>query len=323
MRVGGPADLFVVAHTSQELELAVAAAGRAGIPLRVIGSGANILVADAGVRGLVVRNVSRQFVMEVDAQSVTVDAGMAWPVLARRTAKAGLQGLEWGCGVPGTVGGTITNNAGCYGSCTADALVSVDTISLAGTRRAHRANTLPFAYRSSPFKARADGTAGLAEYVLRATFQLRVGVPDQLLHQVTEWLAHRAATQPLALPSAGSFFKNPPGDFAGRLIEFVGMKGHRIGGAATSEKHANFLVNRGGASAHDVYQLAVRIREEVYRHTGTWLEREVEIVGAWEPSVFNTERTTPHSAAGWGNAATATAVVPAHRLARDGRHAPE
>lgn len=289
LRVGGPADIFLVAHSAEELEQIVGLASVANIPLRVIGSGANILPADAGYRGLVVRNVSRQFTFERDGNIVQVDSGMAWPVTARRTAKLGLHGLEWGCGVPGTVGGVVTNNAGCYGSCAADSLVSVRTVDVTGTRRLRPASTLTFHYRASPFKAQPDGTRELTEYVLSASFRVEPADSVALLQQVDKWLAHRAATQPLDQPSAGSFFKNPPGDFAGRLIEAAGLKGWSIGNAASSEKHANFLINRGNGTATDIANLAEDIRNLVHSRLGVWLEREVEFFGAWDRDVFDNQ----------------------------------
>lgn len=280
--VGGPADLFLTTHTADELETAVRLAGAAGIPTRVLGSGANILPADGGVRGLVIRNVSRRFALEADGTRVTVEAGMVLPVLARRTARAGLDGLTWGCGVPGTVGGAVTNNAGCYGASMSDHLMSVRTVDATGAVREWPAQALTFAYRSSPFKAQPGREAQIPAVVLSATFQLQPGDPGALLDQVQRWLVQRAATQPLDHPSAGSFFKNPPGDHAGRLIELVGMKGRCLGGAQVSIKHANFFINRGQATAMDLFRLAGEVRQEVERQTGVCLEREVELIGAWD-----------------------------------------
>lgn len=279
--VGGPADLFLTTHTAEELETAVGLAGAAGIPIRVLGSGANVLPADAGVRGLVIRNVSRRFALEADGTRITVEAGMVLPVLARRTARAGLDGLTWGCGVPGTVGGAVANNAGCYGASMSDSLVSVRTVDALGGVREWPATALNFAYRSSPFKAKPGQEPQIKAIVLSAAFQLQPGDPGTLLDQVQRWLVQRAATQPLDHPSAGSFFKNPPGDHAGRLIEAAGMKGRCVGEAQVSIKHANFFINQGHATAMDLYLLAREVRQAVERQTGVRLEREVELIGAW------------------------------------------
>lgn len=280
--VGGPADLFLTTHTAEELESAVRLAGAAGIPVRVLGSGANILPSDAGVRGLVIRNVSRRFLLEADGNQMTVESGMVLPVLARRTARAGLDGLTWGCGVPGTVGGAVANNAGCYGASVSDHLVSVRTVNAAGEVRDWSAASLQFSYRSSPFKAKAGGEPAIKAAILGATFALPAGDAQALLAQVARWLEQRAATQPLDHPSAGSFFKNPPGDFAGRLIEAAGLKGLAHGEAQASAKHANFFVNQGHASATDLFLLAREVRQAVEQRTGVRLEREVELIGAWD-----------------------------------------
>ena len=280
--VGGPADLFLTTHTAAELETAAALAFQAGIPLRVLGSGANVLPADAGVRGLVIRNVARRFAAQEDGTRVSVESGIVLPVLARRTARAGLAGLSWGCGVPGTVGGALANNAGCYGQSSSDRLERLRAIDAAGTTREWPAAELAFGYRASPFKARPGGEPALRAVILGATFALEPGEPRVLLAQVDAWLAERAATQPLDHPSAGSFFKNPPGDFAGRLVEAAGCKGVARGEAQVSTKHANFFINAGRASASDLYLLGLVVQREVERRSGIRLEPEVELIGAWD-----------------------------------------
>ena len=285
-RVGGPADLFLVTQTSAELAAAVSLAGAGGIPVRVLGSGANILPADEGHTGLVIRNLSRHFAMQQDDGIVTVESGMSLPVLARRTARAGLAGLAWGCGVPGTVGGAVANNAGCYGAAMADAVVVVQTVDAAGTTRQRPREELAFAYRQSPFKPHAGQSPALPEVILSATLQVERADAAALLDQVRRWLAQRAATQPLDHPSAGSFFKNPPSDFAGRVIEAAGMKGARRGGAQVSTKHANFFINQGTATATDLYRLALDVRREVEQRLGVRLDLEVELIGAWDAATL-------------------------------------
>lgn len=280
--VGGPADLFLTVHTSAELECAVSLAGMAAIPVRVLGSGANVLPADAGYRGLLIRNVSRSFHMTVEETVATVDSGIALPVLARRTSRAGLAGLEWGCGVPGTVGGAIANNAGCYGSAMGEVVSSVRTVDLGGRSRERQASALTFAYRTSPFKSRLGSAPELREFILSATLQLQRAESSALLEQIKRRLEQRAATQPLDHPSAGSFFKNPPGDYAGRLIEASGLKGRRQGGAQVSTKHANFFVNQGNSTATDLSRLALDVQRAVEQRSGVRLELEVELIGAWD-----------------------------------------
>jgi UDP-N-acetylmuramate dehydrogenase len=183
--------------------------------------------------------------------------------------------------VPGTIGGAVANNAGCYGASVSDNLVSVRTVDAAGEVREWPAAALAFAYRSSPFKARDGGEPLIKAAILGATFALQPGDSQALLAQVARWLEQRAATQPLDHPSAGSFFKNPPDDFAGRLIEAAGLKGLAHGEAQVSTKHANFFINQGHATATDLYLLAIEVRQVVEQRAGIRLEREVELIGDW------------------------------------------
>lgn len=284
--VGGAADIFVSVQTAEELALAVGAAGAAEIPVRVLGSGANVLPADAGVRGLVIRNVSRQFGMEQQGVWVAVEGGAALPVLARRTARLGLAGLSWACGVPGTVAGGIANNAGCYGYAMSDRLERLRVVHRNGKIEELPASALHFGYRASPFKGQVGRGPEMPVAILGAVFRLELAPAGELMRQIDEWLARRTATQPLDLRSAGSFFKNPPGDYAGRLIEAAGLKGRRVGGAQVSTKHANFFVNVGGARASDLYELAMEVRRVVHERMGVRLELEVELIGAWDQAAY-------------------------------------
>lgn len=280
--VGGPADFFVAVASREELVRAVRAAREADVPLLVLGSGANVLPADAGFRGLVVRNVARRVDVTIRSRCVTADSGVSLPALARRLAMAGLGGLEWGTGIPGTVGGATVNNAGAYGSCVADALVSTLTIDATGSLRERPASDLAYAYRRSALKSAEGAAPRIREIVVSSTFHVAPRDRSGMLRQIREWADERVRKQPLKSDSAGSFFQNPPGDFAGRLVEAAGLKGMRVGGAQVSPMHANFLVNAGGATAADVFRLGELVRARVLECTGVLLEREVELVGDWD-----------------------------------------
>jgi UDP-N-acetylmuramate dehydrogenase len=283
--VGGPADVFILVHTRDELRQIVSLAGRAGIPLRVLGSGANVLPSDAGFRGIVVRNVATRAEFALSQMQVTADSGASLPVLARRLARAGLGGLEWGTGIPGTVGGATVNNAGAHGGAIADALVRVETVDSTGRHRFRERDELAYAYRRSALKSWPGRPPLIREVVLASSFHVRAAGAGSLLEKIAHWAAERSARQPLKLPSAGSFFQNPPGDHAGRLIEAAGLKGLRLGGAEVSTLHANFLLNRNGATAREVYELGSRVRAHVQERMGVTLEMEVEMIGDWDSIV--------------------------------------
>lgn len=279
--VGGPADFFAAVTTREELIRAVRIAGDANVPLLVLGSGANVLPSDAGFRGVVVRNVARRVEVAFSPLAVAADSGVSLPALARRLAMSSLGGLEWGTGIPGTVGGATVNNAGAHGGCIADALVSTLTLDAEGTARDRPARDLDYAYRRSALKRACGDGPRLREVVVASTFRVEPRDRSAMLRQIGAWAEERLRTQPLKSDSAGSFFQNPPGDFAGRLIEAAGLKGARLGGAQVSPLHANFLVNTGGATAADVYRLGELVRASVEAQTGAALEREVELVGDW------------------------------------------
>ncbi len=279
--VGGPADLFLAVATREELVRVVCAARESDVPVLVLGSGANVLPADSGFRGLVVRNVARRMDVTIGSHSVTADSGVSLPAMARRLAIAGLGGLEWGTGIPGTVGGATVNNAGAHGSCVADSLISTLTIDTTGSLRERAASDLRYAYRRSALKATRVDAHGPRDVVVASTFRIEQRDRSGMLRQIREWADERLQRQPLKSESAGSYFQNPAGDFAGRLIEAAGLKGMRVGGAQVSPMHANFIVNAGGATASDVVRLGELVRERVFERFGVRLEREVELVGDW------------------------------------------
>jgi len=277
-RIGGPADLFVVAGSVEELVAAVTLARENGAPYFILGAGTNVLVSDRGIRGLVVENRAKKVTWaETDNRAqVTVEGGASLSRLARQTARRGWAGLTWACGIPGTVGGGVVQNAGAHGGCMADVLRSVTVLDNDNVTWCVPAENLGFDYRDSVFKKRI----GQAWVILAAELRLRRGDPVELAARIADYDAWRRARQP-AGASCGSVFKNPPGDYAGRLIEAAGLKGERAGGAEVSPLHANFFVNHGGAKAADVMVLIDRARSEVMRQFSVVLELEIELVGEW------------------------------------------
>jgi UDP-N-acetylmuramate dehydrogenase len=276
MRVGGPADLFAVAHNAFELRGLVKFARARGLPHAVLGRGSNVVIADAGVRGLVIQNRAEGATIEGDR--LTAESGLPMARAATETQKAGLSGLEFGLAIPGTVGGAVWANAGAHDADVAGVLASATVLLADGTEARLAAEDLALSYRHSRFKA-ADGAG---ELVVTATFALRPASADVIRDRLDEIRRWRQAHQPLGIPSAGSFFRNPPdGPSAGALIDRAGLKGLREGGASVSPKHANFLVNDGRGTAADIRRLGDRVREEVERQFGVRLVHEVVFLGDW------------------------------------------
>jgi len=277
-RIGGPADLFVVAGSVEELVAAVTLARANGAPYFILGAGTNVLVSDRGMRGLVVESRAKKVTWtETDNRAqVTVEAGAPLSRLARQAARRGWAGLTWACGIPGTVGGGVVQNASAHGGCLADVLQSVTVLDNDDVTWCVPAENLGFDYRDSVFKKRI----GPAWVILIAELRLHRGNPAELAARIADYDAWRRARQP-AGASCGSVFKNPPGDYAGRLVEAAGLKGERAGGAEISPLHANVFVNKGGATAADVMVLIDRARSEVMRQFSVALELEIELVGEW------------------------------------------
>ena len=275
LRVGGPADRLAEPTTRAELLATLDAAREAGVPWLVIGNGSDLVVADAGVRGLVIRNRARE--VAIHGTTVTADAGTPMALLVKRATAAGLAGLEWGIAVPGTLGGAVWANAGAHGGEIRDRLTTVETWDPAtGVAAVLPSAVCGFGYRESRFKHEAL-------VILGATLALEADDPAAVAARVGAFQAKRAATQPLAQQNAGSVFRNPPGDHAGRLIEAAGLKGEREGTASVSRLHANFIVTDRDGRAADVRVLADRVRAVVESASGVRLEYEIEFVGAWEP----------------------------------------
>lgn len=273
MRVGGPADLFAVAHNAFELRALVRFARTRAIPLFLLGRGSDLVVSDAGIRGLVVQ--VRAEGSRVEGTRFVAEAGVPMARAATETQKAGLTGLEFGLAIPGTVGGAVWANAGAHDGDVAGILAQATVVLADGRDATLTADDCAFRYRDSRFKHEPD------EVVVTAAFDLAPADPDVIRARLDDIRRWRRAHQPLGIPSAGSVFRNPPGDSAGRLIDAAGLKGHRVGGAVVSEQHANFIVNDRKGTASDVRHVIERVRATVAERFGVELELEVELVGDW------------------------------------------
>jgi UDP-N-acetylmuramate dehydrogenase len=272
--VGGPADLFLTVRSADALGAASNAAFEAGVPVFVLGSGSNILVADSGIRGLVLDNRGRA--EHTDGMVVRIESGASFAAFARKMCRAGLGGLAWAVGIPGTIGGAVVYNAGAYGGCLADVLRRVRLQLPGNGNQWVEAADLDLVYRGSVFtKGTFEGKA-----VLEAELELAPGDAKELLARAASYDEKRLTAQPRGR-NAGSTFKNPPESPAWKLIDSVGMRGMKRGDAAISEKHANFFVNDGNARAADVAWLIAEAQRRVKDQFGISLETEVKFVGAW------------------------------------------
>lgn len=269
-RVGGKAKYFYEPKDAADL-----AALMTQLPeeeaLLCIGLGSNLLVRDGGFPGMVVHMQGCLTSLELlDEQTVYAEAGVACAQLARFAARHGLHGLEFLAGVPGTVGGALAMNAGCHGGETWPHVSAVTTLSRTGSIRRRTPQDYQIGYRE---------VLGPKDIFLAGEFSLKQGDKNESLAVIRELLDRRAATQPIDFPSCGSVFRNPPGDHAARLIESIGLKGHRVGGASVSTKHANFIINEGNATASDLETLIHFVQQQVLENTGVSLIQEVRIVG--------------------------------------------
>ncbi len=276
-RIGGPADLFVLVQNTQDLGRALRFASERGLPVHMLGGGTNVLVLDEGVRGLVLKLDGEfkdiDWVRDGAGARVIAGAAVSMVGLARRVTDQGLSGLEFAAGIPGTLGGAVVMNAGTYLGCIADVATRVWLMDGRGELQERVKDGMGFGYRTSVLQQDPH-------YVCRVEMELAEGDRARLKSTVREHLERRAATQPLSQPNAGSIFKNPPGDYAGRLIEAVGAKGWQSGGAMVSPLHANFIVNTGQATARDVLTLMERVKAAVRERFGVELEPEIKIWGA-------------------------------------------
>lgn len=268
--IGGPADLLVVPQKVGDLKVALAFARSEGLPVHIQGGGSNTLVRDGGIRGMaVLLSAFRELLRSGD--EVVAGVGVRVSRLLAFCSRQGLAGLEVLSGVPGTVGGAVWGNAGAWGGSAADRLARVHLLTAEGEELTLGREVIPARYRSSGLPA--------GSVITRAVFGLTPDNPGAVRRRISGYLVERNLRQPVEFRSAGSIFKNPPGDYAGRLVEVAGVKGTRIGGAMISEKHGNFIINLGGARAADVLALAGLARERVLAMTGILLELEIRVVG--------------------------------------------
>ncbi|MFC8686632.1 UDP-N-acetylmuramate dehydrogenase [Brevibacillus porteri] len=271
-RIGGPADLLIQPKDKASLQKALQIIHRHEIPWSVIGRGSNLLVRDRGIRGAVLKVAEGLSHCEFRGEEVCVGAGYSMIRLAVETGKMGLTGMEFAGGIPGTVGGAVYMNAGAHGSDLSRILIDAEILFENGESKVLSNEELSFSYRTSLLQKQKG-------IVLEARFQLRTGDRKEIAATLAANKDRRRNTQPLQMPCAGSVFRNPPNDHAGRLIEAAGLKGYRVGGAQVSEKHSNFIVNCGGATAADVLTLIDHVRSTILEKNGIDLHPEVLVVG--------------------------------------------
>ena len=273
-RAGGAAEWFVIPETVEELKAVLAVCRKADIPWYVVGNGSNLLVSDKGFPGVII-STGKFDRLEVNGTEITVGAGVMLSRLANTAYKAGLAGLEFAAGIPGTVGGACVMNAGAYGSEMKQVLKTVTVLTAEGNVETLPAEVLELGYRTSVIPKRGY-------LVLGAVVSLSAGKMDEIKTVMDDLAFRRKDKQPLEFPSAGSTFKRPEGYFAGKLIEDCGLKGFSVGGAQVSEKHAGFVINKGGATATDIYHLCKEVEKRVRARFGVSLEMEVKLVGDFE-----------------------------------------
>jgi UDP-N-acetylmuramate dehydrogenase len=277
MKIGGPADYFIEAETDAALANLLRSLDQHAVSFCVLGNGSNVLISDRGVRGAVIRLAGdfKRIEWREDGARVHVDVGAAYAVtqLVREAARKGYAGLEFAEGIPGSVGGALYMNAGAYGSEFEKIVDQMEGRAPPGRRIRLRRGEMTFSYRDSHLP---PGTI-----VTRVRMQLHKAGDFDVSSKLRDLVSRRKSSQPSGYPNSGSMFRNPPGDYAGRLIDAAGLKGKRIGQSQISERHANFIVNLGGARAADVLQLTELAKAEVRRQFGVELVLEVKLLGDW------------------------------------------
>jgi UDP-N-acetylmuramate dehydrogenase len=276
-RIGGSADFLLEITSATALAQAARELWGVGLPFRILGGGSNVLVADEGVREVILLNKARarRFYEDEAGPHVWAESGAMLGTLARLASEKGWRGLEWGATVPGTLGGAVVGNAGAHGSDISQNLSMAEILQHDDQVLNWGCEELEYSYRSSRLKRESGSYV-----VLTATLDLQRSSPEACKEMMREFAAHRAKTQP-AGASMGSMFKNPKDDYAGRLIEQAGLKGYTRGSVQISEHHANFFVNSGQGTAQEVWHLIKEARERVFHQFGVRLELEVELLGAW------------------------------------------
>ena len=274
-RIGGPADIFVTADTAAELGRIVKLLWKQETPFTLLGGGSNVLVSDKGVRGVVVMNRAKGVKFHNgDQPTVTVESGVVFSNLANRCASKGFASLEWAATVPGTIGGAVYGNAGAFGGDMTHSLISAELLTENG-KETFTVEQMGYGYRTSVLKR-----GELKAIVLSAELSLKNSTREEVTVKIQQFSAHRKATQPPGA-SMGSMFKNPPGDYAGRLIESSDLKGTRIGNAEISPLHGNFFINHANTKAEDIRALIQLVQKTVKEKQDVELELEVEFVGEW------------------------------------------
>jgi len=272
-KVGGPADCIVFPSSIEEVEAIVTFLNEQSIKYTVIGNGSNLLVADAGIRGVVIKMGEAFSACQWHDNEAIVEAGMLLPSLALEAAERSLGGLEFAAGIPGSLGGAVRMNAGAYGGTIGDYVTKVEAVEYnTGRRLVLTDEQLSFAYRESSL-------FHLQAIICRIHLRLPYGNRDASMEKIKELLNLRSLKQPLEFPSCGSVFRNPKNDHAGRLIEMANLRGLQIGGAMVSKKHGNFIINLGGAKAKDIRALIIAVQNRVEALTGIRLEMEVKLLG--------------------------------------------
>jgi UDP-N-acetylmuramate dehydrogenase len=277
-QTGGTADLLVESQNIDELQKLMKFVIREGIPYIVVGRGSDLIVSDKGIRELVVKIGKNLSKCVIDNEKLDVEAGAAIIDMAKEAQRNSLSGLEFACGIPGTVGGAVFMNAGAYGGEIKDILEEVLVLTTNGDLKVRKVHELELAYRSSVMQKNGD-------IILKAKFQLCKGNKEDIQDVMNELTRKREESQPLELPSAGSIFKRPTGYFAGKLIQDAGLRGYQIGGAQVSLKHAGFIINAGNASSSDILNLIKHIQTEVKNQFGVELETEVKLIGEFNHGV--------------------------------------
>ena len=270
-KVGGPADIFLTPKSIEQLSETVKICKQNNIPYLIIGNGSNLLVKDGGIRGVVI-TLTKLNNMQWKGNFIKAEAGVLLKEVSDRALENSLTGFEFASGIPGSVGGAVFMNAGAYDGEIKNVILEAEVMDSEGNVIVLNRDELELGYRTS--RVMKDNLV-----VLSAIFQLELGEKEAIQSRVDELTAKREEKQPLEYPSAGSTFKRPEGYFAGKLIQDAGLKGYSVGGAAVSEKHSGFVINKGGATAKDILDLIKYIQDEVYKQFGVELHTEVRILG--------------------------------------------
>lgn len=271
-RVGGPADILVSPNSQEEVCTLLVAIQAEQVPCTILGNGSNVLVLDKGIRGVVLKLGNALNGLVIEGTRIRVEAGVLLSRLATAAADAGLTGLEFASGIPGSLGGAILMNAGAYGGEIGNLVRTVTVVDPNGQVRNLDREQMDFRYRHSVVMETGD-------IILSATLELAPDDPEAIHERIRDLTQKRITKQPLNFPSAGSTFKRPPGYFAAALIDQAGLRGYRVGDAQVSEKHTGFVVNRGHATASEILQLMDDVKTRVHAMSGVWLEPEVRILG--------------------------------------------